>query len=106
MTAGTGSWSGQRRAFPAATRRAILDRDAWTCQLRYEGCTGRATIADHIVPHAEGGSDDPTNGQAVCPSCHDIKTRAEQARGRARRPQRRRPPQPHPGLIARPEGGG
>lgn len=96
---GTGSWSGHRRSFPAATRRQILDRDHHACQLHYPGCTGTATEADHIVPHAEGGTDHPDNGQAVCPTCHTTKTRREQARGRARRPTRRRPEPPHPGLI-------
>ena len=98
-TRGTGSWSGTRRSFPANTRRQILDRDHWTCQLHYPGCQGYAPIADHIVPHAEGGTDKATNGQAVCSHCHAIKTRQEQARGRARQPSRLRPPEPHPGLL-------
>jgi 5-methylcytosine-specific restriction protein A len=99
MTAGTGSWSGTRRSFPAATRRRILNRDRWTCQLRYAGCQGHAPIADHIVPAAEGGSDNATNGQAVCATCHTIKTRQEQARGRARKPSRLRQPEQHPGRL-------
>ena len=98
-TRGTGSWSGTRRSFPPNVRRHILNRDHWTCQLRYPGCTGHAPIADHITPVAEGGTDQHSNGQAVCASCHNVKTRQEQARGRARKPQRLRKPEPHPGRI-------
>lgn len=91
------SWSGTRRSFPTATRRRILARDP-ICRWR-EGCTQPATIADHIIPVAEGGSDDESNGQGLCAEHHDRKTRDEQARGRARR-STRRPERPHPGVKA------
>lgn len=41
-----------------------------------------ATIRDHIVPLAEGGTDAPENIQPLCQSCSDAKTRAEARRGR------------------------
>lgn len=103
----TTSWSGRRRPFPAATRRLIL-RAHPTCQLALPGCTGTSTIADHITGHADATAmgwtqdeiDDPANGQGVCPHCHNQKTQAEQARGRARKTARlHRPTEPHPGLI-------
>lgn len=98
-----------RRSFPTRTARAILRRDA-ECQLRYEGCTGQADEADHIIGHADATAagwhpddiDDPTNGQAVCTPCHLIKTQAEQTRGRKRTEQhrsRQRQAEQHPGLI-------
>jgi 5-methylcytosine-specific restriction protein A len=93
------SWSGRHQPFPSATRRTILDRDQHTCQLSLAGCEGTGTIADHIVPQAEGGDHDITNGQAVCRSCHDIKTKAEIQRGRDRQPRNRRTPETHPGLL-------
>jgi len=98
MTKGTGSWSGRRRSFPSATRRAILARADGLCQIRSAGCTTTATIADHVVPAAEGGSDSIDNGQAACQECSDVKTRQEIERGRARRPTRKRPATRHPGL--------
>lgn len=97
--AGTGSWSGARRSFPPSVRRSILDRDGGVCQLGYPGCAVTATEADHIIPVAEGGTDDEANGQAVCPPCHRRKTAEEIARGKARQPRRKRPPAPHPGLV-------
>jgi 5-methylcytosine-specific restriction protein A len=36
-----------------------------------------ATIADHIIPRAKGGSGDITNLQPVCAECHDAKTRKD-----------------------------
>lgn len=36
-----------------------------------------ATIADHIIPRAKGGSGGMDNLQPVCPSCHDEKTRKD-----------------------------
>jgi 5-methylcytosine-specific restriction protein A len=48
---------------------------------------GRVTasaIADHIVPKAEGGSDDRENYQGICHPCHVAKTAREAARSRLR----------------------
>lgn len=66
-----------------------------TCEILYPGCMGVATEVDHIVPVAEGGTDELGNLQAACPGCHRIKTQAEATRGRER-VSRRRPPVPHP----------
>ena len=46
-------------------------------------------VVDHIVPLAEGGSDDRENKQGLCDPCHDAKTRGEARRGRARSGSRR-----------------
>lgn len=61
---------------------------------------------DHIVPLAQGGTDEEGNRAPIHGvPCHRDKTKAEAAAGlaRKRRPSRRRPPEPHPGLT---EGGG
>lgn len=55
------------------------------CQLCLtEGRITVATIRDHIRPIAEGGTDELTNIQAVCSSCHARKIGQESARGRIR----------------------
>ena len=45
---------------------------------------------DHIIPKAEGGSDEDENLQTLCRSCHKQKTDAEKARGAARASSARR----------------
>lgn len=39
-----------------------------------------SVIADHIVPKAEGGSDERENYQGICRPCHTAKTARESAR--------------------------
>lgn len=53
-----------------------------------EGRARRATIRDHIIPLAEGGTDENDNIQAICAQCHDIKTHSEAKRGRGRAAQK------------------
>lgn len=66
----TDAWA-KKRAIAARVRLAVLERDGWTCQLRYDGCTGRAEEVDHIIPRAAGGPMfDPGNLRAVCRNCH------------------------------------
>ena len=53
---------------------------------RCRQCGAPATEADHVVPIAEGGTNDPhTNGQALCEPCHDAKTQHEAQRARPHR---------------------
>ena len=59
-------------------RARILKRDKYLCQ----GClkAGRATEAktvDHIIAKAHGGTDDDSNLQSLCWSCHRTKTSTE-----------------------------
>lgn len=63
-------------------RARILDRDQHHCLpcLR-RGVSRRAFHVDHIVPKSQGGSDDDTNLQSVCPQCHLAKSAAERRRG-------------------------
>jgi hypothetical protein len=44
--------------------RAVLRRDRYQCQLRYEGCKGTATDAAHIDPRKPGTADN------LIASCH------------------------------------
>lgn len=72
-------------------RERILRRDNGLCQecLR----NGRVTpvghkpftaYCDHIVPKAEGGTDDDSNLQTLCRACHQAKTDREKNRARGR----------------------
>lgn len=81
------NWKGHLRTSTAehkAWRRAVLDRDHWRCQLKYPGCEGKATQADHVVPVAFGGQTTMENSQAVCVPCHKAKTQAESREGKRR----------------------
>ena len=85
----------------------VYERDGGVCQLGYPGCSFYATECDHIVNIARLGVDrnsanDEDNLQAVCASCHAIKTKAEtragtQARAAHRRARLKLPQQKHPG---------
>ena len=41
-----------------------------------------AYAVDHVVSKEEGGTEDDGNLQAICKTCHQVKTAAEAARGR------------------------
>lgn len=82
-------------------RTAVLRRDHWQCQqCGYQGRPGDGIMqADHIRNVAQGGDQyDPGNGRALCEPCHQPKTQAEAAAGRAAR-SRKRPSERHPGLL-------
>ena len=98
------SWG--RPPTPRHIRLAVLERDGWQCRLGLPGCTLLATEVDHIASTAELGVTreqvDEDGCQAVCHSCHAIKTAAEHRAGiktsNARRAARRKlPQQKHPG---------
>ena len=94
-----------RRGVPQHVRIRIFERDGYTCQLQYVGCTIIATEVDDIINVASLGvtREQVTDGnrQAVCRHCHAIKTEAERMRAwradQQRRRERKRPVQPHPG---------
>lgn len=59
-------------------RAVILQRDNHLCQV----CLAAGTLtpareADHIIPVAQGGTDDSDNLQSICRACHRIKTARE-----------------------------
>lgn len=64
----------------------MLKRDGYVCQpcKRADRVT-LATEVDHVIPQAEGGTDQDTNLQAICEACHKTKTAAETARGVGRK---------------------
>ncbi len=56
---------------------------------RREDLLTPATAVDHIVPRAQGGTDDQGNLAAICDPCHRDKAAAEAARAQGRKPRRR-----------------
>ena len=72
-------------------RKRILERDSGLCQeclrngyVKTVGNKPFSAYVDHIVPKAQGGSDDDTNLQVLCRSCHTAKTDLEKNQGRGR----------------------
>jgi len=66
-------------------RRAILFAlHPWCVTCLAQGKQTRATIRDHIIPLAEGGTEDASNEQGLCLDCSDVKTAEESRRGVAR----------------------
>lgn len=70
-------------------RKRILERDCGLCQecLRHGRVTAvggkpYSAYVDHIVPKAEGGTDEYGNLETLCRSCHTAKTDKEKNRGR------------------------
>lgn len=95
------SWStsDRRSRLPAdwdSIKRRILRRDKFKCQLNYVGCTRKASQVDHKNP---GDDHRDQNLQAVCASCHSLKSSREGHEAQAKlRKLRLRPTERHPGL--------
>lgn len=51
----------------------VLKRSAFHCELCGVSADVRALEVDHILPRNHGGSDDPSNLQALCYSCNAMK---------------------------------
>lgn len=59
-------------------RARVMRRDQEMCvPCRKRGFMVRAHAVDHIKPKANGGTDDMDNLQAICNTCHRVKTRSE-----------------------------
>jgi 5-methylcytosine-specific restriction endonuclease McrA len=89
-------------------RQEVLERDAFECQLKFQGCTWAATEVHHRAGIAASGllrgkaEDEASMCISVCQSCHQRisakQSRAAQAQLNANRAARRKLPQmPHPG---------
>lgn len=81
-------------AWRALKRKAIRAFGNYCARCEADGDEVQLEL-DHITPVAEGGTDTLDNTQLLCRSCHQPKTQAEAARGRARRSPHR-PPRQHP----------
>lgn len=87
--------------WPTVRRQALI-RDGYQCTVLVDGarCTSPAVEVDHIVAHANGGTDTFDNAASICAEHHRAKTQAEAAAGRRKQAALgRRPAERHPGLI-------
>ncbi|WP_374243087.1 HNH endonuclease [Mycobacterium sp. CnD-18-1] len=90
------AWESSRpgRKVPERVRQAVFKRDGRQCQLRIDKrCTGAATVIDHIVALAFGGTDDMNNLQAACKTCNQIKA-GHEGKAAQRSHLRRKPTNP------------
>lgn len=65
-----------------ALRAKLLKRNPWCAQCLKSNRWVLAAIRDHIIPLAEGGTEEPSNTQALCVTCHNAKSQAEAQRAR------------------------
>jgi len=89
------------RSAPNTPRRRLLNTERHALSLRFEHRCADADCrvllpvgwhADHRIPLADGGADDVTNMQPLCPPCHMTKTAQENSRRQGPgRIERRRP---------------
>ena len=73
---GSSSKHGYGRAWQKI-RAAQLQREPWCRECRRKEYTEPATQVDHIVPKANGGTDDEENLQSLCARHHSRKTAKE-----------------------------
>jgi 5-methylcytosine-specific restriction protein A len=61
-----------RRGVEQRARRLAAEPLCRRCKAK--GLITVATVWDHIIPLAKGGTDDDANGQSLCDPCHVEKT--------------------------------
>lgn len=69
-----------------------MERDKYLCQackrngvITPVGDKPYSAWVDHIIPKAEGGTDDDSNLETLCRCCERAKTNRDKNRGRTRR---------------------
>lgn len=104
----SGQWQGSTRRsrlpknWRTEIRPRILRRDGYRCTVDEGGmrCPSKATDVDHIIPNDDHSDD---NLRSICQWHHRRKSASEGGTAKqaamGRRPGRRRPREPHPGLI-------
>ena len=66
----------KRTALPPAMRQQVIARQHDKCMFCFRDMRGLAVI-DHKIPHNIVKTHELDNLQALCPICHDYKTRRE-----------------------------
>lgn len=67
-----------------AMRKRVLIEEPLCRECTKAGRVEATTVADHIKPKAEGGTDDRDNYQGLCRPCSTAKTARESGRARRR----------------------
>lgn len=63
-------------------RLELMRRQPLCAECTKRGVVRPTTQRDHIVPLAQGGTEDDSNIQGLCDDCHDAKSKGEAKRGR------------------------
>lgn len=77
----------ERRSFNRSEQNEIWDRQKGRCvgkHCRHSLLRRSAVHYDHIKPWELGGKTIPSNGQALCPTCHSIKTNKDRLKKQAK----------------------
>ena len=77
----------------AAKKKRVGSNQQWKCKK----CNSLLTYTyetDHIIPKRDGGSDDISNLQALCPNCHAEKTITEASKPRKKSTPKKKKPSP------------
>lgn len=62
--------SGKRIPIPASVREYVFQRDGFRCRGCGKSSTEVQLQIDHIIPIAQGGSNDISNLQTLCKTCN------------------------------------
>lgn len=77
----TSTKTASERGYDASWRRVrklVLARDCGLCQTcKRAGVLTVTNIVDHVKPKSQGGTNDPSNLEAICHGHHVIKTASE-----------------------------
>lgn len=91
------SWTEGRSgsSFSRVVKAAAIRKFGRRCYIC--GTAGVPLEFDHIIPWAEGGTDDESNCAPICTDCHKTKSNREKDRARKRKQAKaKRPAEPHP----------
>ena len=77
---GQNNWSRVSAAKRKRLKDFVFERDDDRCQIGFDGCTGRATEIDHIIPRSSAPDliVDPANMRAACAHCNAERNRKRQ----------------------------
>jgi hypothetical protein len=69
----------RRRHLGESTKKRVAAGQEWRCA-KCNKILSATFQVDHVIPHSIGGSDHPSNLEALCVECHADKSQIEQSR--------------------------